>query len=270
VSWKFTQWYEQNAPSFNAKRRSRYETDPEYRAKVLEMNRKNREKRQAERAKEDKARKKAVKVVASPAWKEFEGEAAGGETSNYVTIGAVAKAIRRSTQSVRLWEKQGLIPETPYRNQRGDRLYTPQMVLEILNKVKDIKDLDPVDNKASINPVDAEVKLANGTLVEMRLFRVGVLAQAVGRTVLTLEQMERKGVFPSTPFRDPNTGHRYYSAEMIEAVKNAVDEMGGSRLRGDQRKAEFNNRITNDWTALGVIGASMIQTKKGTTDGEEV
>lgn len=274
TQWTFTKWYENNKGNFNEKRRSRYNTDPEYRQRVLEMNRKNREKRQSERSAEEKARQKAVKVIASPAWKEFEADEVveglpqeDGAAQKFLTIGAVAKATRRSTQTIRLWEKQGLIPETPYRNSRDDRLYTPAMVLEILNKVKELKELEPVDHKSEIVPVDLKVKMLSGEVVDLRVFRVGVLAQAVGRTVLTLEQMERKGVFPKTPLRDPQTGHRYYTAEMIEAVKAALDDMGGARLRGEQRKAEFHSRILNAWAEQGIIGVTIVPSDKEATNG---
>jgi hypothetical protein len=264
--WVFKKWYEENKVPFNEKRRNRYNTDPEYRQYVLEMNKKNREKRQKERFKEDRERKKAVKIVASPSWKEFESD----EGKPMLTIGALAKALGRSTQSIRLWEKHGVIPVTPHRNARGDRLYTPEQVLDLYKTLKDTKDLERVETKTDLTPISSKVKFSDGRIEETSLFKVGALSKAVDRTVLTLEQMERKGVFPATPFRgDPNKlgepGPRYYTAQMIESVKIVFDEMGGIRLRGDTRKKEFLDKITAAWKSQGVIGAELVKEVVQTT-----
>jgi DNA-binding transcriptional MerR regulator len=253
-SWTFKEWYERNKPEFNARRRERYTTDPEYRKRVLEMNRKNREKRQKVVSKEDRDRKAAIKFSPAPSWKEFEG--ADGVTM--VTIGALAKLLNRSAQSIRLWEKHNVIPATTHRNSRGDRLYSPEQVMEIKAIIKKSRNIDAPPKETVVTMTSYEIRKADGTVETMPLFRVGALAKAVNRTVLTLEQMERKGTFPETPFRDPNSGHRYYSVGMIESVKAALYEMGGSRLRGDFRKTEFRERILSDWKAQGVIGATIV------------
>ena len=45
--WNFREWYESNKEAFNNKRKDRYHSDPEYRARVLEQNSKSRERRKA-------------------------------------------------------------------------------------------------------------------------------------------------------------------------------------------------------------------------------
>lgn len=42
MGWTFTAWYQQNGDALNERRRNRYETDPDYKDKVLRQNRESR------------------------------------------------------------------------------------------------------------------------------------------------------------------------------------------------------------------------------------
>lgn len=258
--WVFKQWYEANKEPFNEKRRNRYNTDPAYRSYVLEMNRKNRELRHKDRVKERKSRTKSIQLTDSPAWKEFVGE--NGQV--LLTIGALAKSVGRSAQSIRMWEEKKIIPETPHRNSRGDRLYTPAQVLEIHDIIKDTRGVGSSEPKTDVAPNYRKVVFADGRTEEVPLFKIGVLARTVDRTVLTMEQMERKGVFPETPFRgnsnvNGDPGPRYYTAGMIEVVKNSLEDTGVERLRGLNRKNQFKDSVSDGWAKLGVVGATLIK-----------
>lgn len=48
------------------------------------------------------------------------------------TSGALSQALDRQTQTLRLWEKQGIMPTALYRDTRGRRLYTEDQVRGIV------------------------------------------------------------------------------------------------------------------------------------------
>lgn len=71
-----------------------------------------------------------------------------GVEPEFFYIGALAKALGCSVQSIRLWESQGLLPNTPYRaprtakpmaagrSNKGRRLWTRQQIEGILQLAK--------------------------------------------------------------------------------------------------------------------------------------
>lgn len=71
-----------------------------------------------------------------------------GKKREFFYIGALAKAIGYSVQAIRLWEGQGLMPNTPYRSPRtkapvaggrsdkGKRLWTREQIEGILRLAK--------------------------------------------------------------------------------------------------------------------------------------
>ena len=105
------------------------------------------------------------------------------------------------------------------------------------------------------------VRLSDGTTEELELFKIGVLAAAIGRTVLTVEQMESRGALPETPFRASSTRYRLYTGEMIEAAAVAMDARGGS-IRGAERWREFYDEVHNKWAESGVLGAALVDEGK--------
>lgn len=59
-----------------------------------------------------------------------------GKKVELFTIGALASELGRENQTIRLWEKQGKIPEATYRTETGQRLYSKGQIEAITQTVK--------------------------------------------------------------------------------------------------------------------------------------
>jgi len=288
----FQEWYRDNGDKLNESRRDRYHTDPEYREKVLQQNREARKRRRQAALLLRKKKRAGAKIRPSQNWKsinvELKGEDGKPVVTKMFTIGAVAKALDCSVQALRLWEKKGIIPETEYRYSKGDRLYTKEqieMYRDILlkqgrigkNRVRSrplsyverwvrfpgekkkrgkrvsVDDLDDLDESVT------QAVLKSGEVArKVKLFRIGVLAKAVGRTVVTLEQLEQSGKFPETPFRASEVGYRLYSMKMVEVVKEAFEARDGE-IRGEEAWKGFHDEVYAAWDKLNVFGAEILE-----------
>jgi len=259
----FKAWYDENGEELNKSRRDRYHSDPEYKARVLKGNRERRRKAREEKSQEQAKEREAKKVrIAEQPYRVVEATIKtkkGTVKETLFTIGALARVLGCSVQAVRLWERRGVLPETPLRNTKGDRLYTADQVEQIRELMIKQGRLQPQRSRRKYTPRDYtwEVKRADGKVVKMKLFRIGVLATAIDRTVMTVEQMESRGALPPTPFRATKTRYRLYSLPMIEAVKTALDKHGDD-MRGDDWQAFFKD-VHKRWKALGVIGAELVK-----------
>lgn len=261
----FKEWYQENGDKLNKSRKRRYHDDPEYREKVLEQNRDARKKRReaqlVERHKEGAAKKTRV----DRSWKTRDMVLTLDDGSQVTvkgfTIGAVAQLLGCSVQAIRLWEKKGVLPETDFRFANRDRLYTSEMI-DIYEKVLEEQGrLNP--NKTRPTPMrmtTRHVKFANGKVAEIELWRIGVLAKAANRTVVTLEQLEQKDILPETPFRASELGYRLYTEEMIASVAQAFESRMWE-VRGEDEWKKFRQEIINDWKKQGVIGARILKRK---------
>lgn len=123
-------YYEKNKAKIQQSRRDRYKSDPQYRAKVqqaaLDRKAKIREQKKAGRG-DAPAKKRGPDKP-----KVFLIEVAGTDVEVVMmSAGQLAKALRRKTQTLRLWEKKGLLPEAMYRNNANDRLYTAFQVSKL-------------------------------------------------------------------------------------------------------------------------------------------
>lgn len=254
--WKFKDWYKEHGKELNADRRKRYETDPEYKKQVLEANRESRRRRREAQLAERAAERGSQKVKPGRQWKEVEMEV-DGKLMKFLTIGAVAAVLGRSKLGVRLLEKKGIIKPTPYRNPQKERLYTPEEVMRIRDELKSRKMLQRKKTTGIPEFVHCLVKLSDGTMVECPLFRIGVMAKAVGRSTITLEQMERRKAIPPTPLRLP-PNRRVFTAAQIEAVKKAFDRRGGD-LRVDTDKSLLRQEILAEWGELKLVGAKVVE-----------
>lgn len=130
----FTKWYKENKDERNARRRERYADDPEYRAQVVERSREQRE------------RKRKVPKVRLPRFqKPKREELPDGSVIHLYSVGAFAKLIGRSIQSISHWENKGLIPETPYRDSRGFRYFTRSMMAVVIREIDGRRRLFPAN-----------------------------------------------------------------------------------------------------------------------------
>lgn len=254
--WKFTDWYKQHGEQLNDSRRDRYKTDPAYRKQVLDANRASRQRRRtqqiAEKIEMYNKRGDSLKDDPAPKWKQVEQDG-----QMYVTIGALAKVLNRSKLGVRQLEKKGHLPPTPFRNGAGERLYTPEMVLEAKKTLEASGKLEPRKTTRIPEKLRGHVRLADGSVVECDLFRIGLLAAAIGRSPITLEQMERRQAIPSTPLRIP-PNRRVFTQEQIDTIKAAFDRRGGD-LRVDTDKTLLRKEILKDWKDLKLNGAKVLK-----------
>lgn len=258
----FKKWYGKHGKKLNKSRRERYAEDPEYRERVLKANRDSRRRRREEASKARAAERKATKLKTRPKpWKVVEAEIEtekGTAKNKLFTIGALARVLGCSVQAIRLWEKQGVIRPPAIRNGKGDRLYSPNEIRVIHEVMQAQGRVDDSKARPRSTPQGFErmVKFKDGHEELVRLFRIGVLAKALDRTVLTVEQMEQRGALPATPFRASSTKYRLYTVGMVEVAKKAMDARGGV-IRGKKRWAAFYDEVLAGWTDLGVVGASL-------------
>lgn len=269
--FNFKEWYRTHGKTLNLSRQERYQNDPEYKARVLAGNRSVREKKRAAllEARKNSGGLEATRVEKS--WKTYpmvlmvEGEEV--EVQGF-TIGAAAKILGWSVQALRLWERKGLLPPTPYRYNGRDRLY-PWIIIEeyseILKDKSERKEKRQADdqkkNPRNLSVTRRIVKFSKGLPKEVTLFRIGVLAKAAFKTVVTLEQWEAAGLLPETPFRAVgNPGYRLYTMRMIRAVKRALHKRGWE-IRGSSAKDGFFEEIFEEWKREGVIGARILEQK---------
>ncbi len=256
----YADWYEENGDDLNDRRRDRYANDPEYKAKVRQWNQEARERRKKTRKAEKRAEKRAVKMKASAgAWKTVDHEVDGVLTRMF-TIGALARAVGKGISTIRVWERTGTMPETPYRSEKGDRLYTVEMVEDIIEGLDRVGKLDHRRMKKRKKPssVIRTVKPKRGQRRDIRLYKIGTLAQAVSRTVVALTNMEKREVLPRTPLLASSLEYRLYTVEMIEAVQKAFAKRGGV-VRGHSEWEDFHDEIFDAWDEQGILDAKVIE-----------
>ncbi|QHJ74567.1 hypothetical protein VH22019_00003 [Vibrio phage VH2_2019] len=101
----FKKWYDENKGSLSQRRKTRYETDPEYRAKVKE------------RARQSAAKKRAeTRGVLT--------RKLGDQVFTVVKLSTVAEKCGKTTKALRVAEDKGEIP--PHSFEGTHRVYTPE------------------------------------------------------------------------------------------------------------------------------------------------
>lgn len=103
----FKSWWSLHGADVNAKRRAAYRQDPQYRD----------DKKKEFREHYRRARRNMTPVDRRTV--------VSGSGRLYLTIGRVARIIRRDANSIRRYHKMGVIPEPRFYDSRGWRLYTP-------------------------------------------------------------------------------------------------------------------------------------------------
>lgn len=269
----FSQWYSENGDELNQARQQKYQTDPEYRAHVLEQNKAARDRRRSKAREEKREEDKHRKTRVDRAWKSHTITTVGADGAPVVvegfTIGAVAQILTCSPQAIRLWHRNGVLPEPDFRYGGRDRLYT----LEQVDQYREILRADGRLSQTKIRPRPLRVsvktvRFADGRVRKVELFRIGILAKAAQRTVVTLEQLEAKGYLPETPFRhmslkkpkrvsNSDLGYRLYTEEMISSVSKAL-EVREWEIRGEEGWSSFRDEVHTAWMEQGIIGARIV------------
>ena len=143
------QYYKANKEKILEARRKKYTDDPVYREKALQRSadRKRRLKQQNKKNKKNTKVKKTAPIIFA-----IEHDGLDHEVS-MLTAGQLAEALGRKTQTIRVWEKKGIIPQAMYRSDANDRLYT-ELQVKLLKKayleaVK-VDSLRKVENRISL------------------------------------------------------------------------------------------------------------------------
>jgi DNA-binding transcriptional MerR regulator len=259
MPFDFDKWYEDNRERWNSARRNRYQNDPDYRKRVLAQNQASREKRRCEQGIDAQAQAQAQKTDPGEAWMEYED----AEGQIWLTIGALARALGKSVKTLRLWESKGWIPEATQRTGKGERLYTPEQILAIRERL--LKE-GRVGQRGIQTKTKSYVKVLR-VAEENRpavLFRVSALAQAAGRSTSIVLQHESKGRFPETPLRAKG-GQRLYTAEMIEAAVTAYKWLDDQPVPKPWEK--FYAKVKTGWDKLGLNDAVVMDAPRQPTGG---
>lgn len=121
----YRQWYEQNKERVASQRKARYENDPEYRQRILD----NR-KKQRQREKEARQRREVQgNVLENRKLKTFKVNSdLGSCVSTFYSIGQLAKELGVAVPTLRKWERDGVLPLPIYRTEGQHRLYTEDQV----------------------------------------------------------------------------------------------------------------------------------------------
>lgn len=266
MSFSFKIWYEANKFALSEKRKLRYRTDPVYRAGVQANNAKVREENSQKKSTENAIVEKARLVAfgPKPQWKTFDASSqpdAGQTSGKLLTIGAVAAALGRSIQSVRLYEKRGLIPPAPYRSNKGDRLYPPEMILELHDKLKAMGRTTGEVRVRRDRTTVVTVRNDLGVTKKMPLFRVSDIAKACNRNIATIEHMEADGLFPATPLRAGGaSGARLYSGDMIIGARTVFAMLDA----GDISRTDVLELVRESWKNVSLCNNAVVLSTKQT------
>lgn len=131
----FRQYYLDHKKEIAAKKKERYQNDPEYRAAIQDRNRKVR----AFKKKKREEQKKKVEKKDPMKPKKFSVRIGGyeRELSMYSST-QLAKMMGRSVQTIRLWERDEVLPKAIYRCNNNNRLYTEFQVKMLVAAMFDV------------------------------------------------------------------------------------------------------------------------------------
>jgi len=136
----YQKYYDEKKDDIAEERKSRYDNDPEYRQKVIDRSRQYRDnQRQARpRARIPKHAKARLCTAGD-----------GGRVELF-SVGNFALGVGRSVQCINHWEREGILPRTPYRQKQGSadnprwfRFFTRGMVMAVREVVGDKGRLEP-------------------------------------------------------------------------------------------------------------------------------
>lgn len=83
---------------------------------------------------------------------------------------------------------------------------------------------------------------------EIVLYSIGFFAMFISRSVQSINEWEKSGILPKTPYVQGTRRFRFYTRAMMDAVK----EMVGSKRRLYPVDPEMFSKIENEWVKAGV------------------
>lgn len=135
-------YYQKKRADILARRKERYASDPEYRVKALQRAAEQKLRRKKAKAKEAPTRETKIKGVL-PA-KTFEVNVGGAAIQvSMMSGGQLARRLGKSIQTIRMWEKKGILPAAMYRDPKSNaRLYTEDQVEALVVAMKEASKAD--------------------------------------------------------------------------------------------------------------------------------
>lgn len=93
---------------------------------------------------------------------------------------------------------------------------------------------------------------------EMEFFAIGALAQALGRSIVSVRLWERKGYIPIAPYRLPDhkggKGKRLYTRAIIDATVSEFAQRGllapDTRVQWNGEHKDLTIRLVEKWAEL--------------------
>ncbi len=167
----FEQYYASNRETINEKRRTKYASDDGYRDRVLMASRDYRKRQRGGKVRVPRYKKPTILQTGD-----------GKGEIRLFSVGALAHFLSRSVQSVNHWEKIGILPRTPYRDDRSRRFYTPAMMYDVRVQVGTKRRLFPVDPE--MHSIIAAAWASHGVPVDFDADDPeSQMAEAIGNTV---------------------------------------------------------------------------------------
>lgn len=264
-------WYAKSKEALNEKRRARYREDPEYRAKAIARANKKRPGKKTKKKKRYRRKIKAVDILK----KYRKGMFRKVDTTYLMDIGSMSKMLERDPRTIRRWEAAGLIP-TPFRNSRGQRGYTMEVATSIIYAFQNDPRLRSGPRAKSPVVFPVQVLDPDGTARVEAMYGIRHLASTLGCSMSGARQLERSGLIPRTPFRDPASSFRYYTGDMLLAVRESMGRVGVLPGHiGSSSPPILRDAIIDAWVSQGVLGKKIlkrisINSKKGHHAAKEV
>jgi hypothetical protein len=122
-------YYQDNREALSQERKRRYQEDPEHRKAILDRVKAYRNSLRDRRAKLRASGKLPPSHPRGP--REPMKVVVNGIGTVAFTVGRMAVELNRSKDVINYWTRIGLLPPTPYRSPRGDRLYTEGMAIVV-------------------------------------------------------------------------------------------------------------------------------------------
>lgn len=130
-------YYQKKRDAILSRRKERYLSDPAYRAAALQRAAEQKLRRKGERAKAAPTREVVVKGVLKS---KLHSVNVGGATLEITMMsgGHLARKLGRTIQTIRMWEKKGILPAAMYRDPvTNARLYTEDQVQALVTAMKE-------------------------------------------------------------------------------------------------------------------------------------